>query len=151
MLFLVVIWDNQYVLGQRGLFSRAEITAMYDATRRRNYSAAGERFRKEHQRHRDWGLEQRHRKKLCDLYGSVEAAEAHFAERARAALAPAVPEPRVAEAEHPAQPAPRPLGAACPEPARGGGEPPSPAGPAGCTGRMPSPVGPTRRTGQTYG
>src|SRR3954452_15633138 len=106
MLFLVVIWDNQYVLGQRGLFSRAEITRMYDATRRRNYSAAGERFRKEHQRHRDWGLEQRHRKKLCDLYGSVEAAEAHSAERARAALAPAAPEPPVDEAEHPAPPVP---------------------------------------------
>src|SRR3954467_14162567 len=79
---------------------------MYDATRRRNYSAAGERFRKEHQRHRDWGLEQRHRKKLCDLYGSVEAAEAYFAERARAALAPASPEPPVEEAEPPAPPDP---------------------------------------------
>jgi hypothetical protein len=78
---------------------------MYDATRRRNYSPAGERFRKEHQRHRDWGLEQRHRKKLCDLYGSVEAAEAHFAERARAALAPKPPEPPAEHAECPAPPA----------------------------------------------
>ena len=96
------------------MFSRAEITAMYDATRRRNYSAAGERFRKEHQRHRDWGLEQRHRKKLCDLYGSVEAAEAYFAERARAALAPAAPEPLVAEAEHPAPSVPPAEQAECP-------------------------------------
>src|SRR3954447_9310747 len=79
---------------------------MYDATRRRNYSAAGGAFPKEHRRHRDWGLEQRHRKKLCDLYGSVEAAEAYFAERARAALAPAAPEPLVAEAKHPAPPDP---------------------------------------------
>src|SRR3954453_19325281 len=75
---------------------------MYDATRRRNYSPAGERFRKEHQRHRDWGLEQRHRKKLCDLYGSVEAAEAYFADRARAALAPASPDTLVAEPDPPA-------------------------------------------------
>src|SRR3954468_24484298 len=72
---------------------------MYDATRRCNYSAAGERFRKEHQRHRDWGLEQRHRKKLCDLYGSIEAAEAYFAERARAALAPKPPDPPAGQAQ----------------------------------------------------
>src|SRR3954470_5754755 len=114
MLFSVVGWDNEYVLGQRELFSRAEITAMYDATRRRNYSPAGERFRKEHQRHRDWGLEQRHRKKLCDLYGSVEAAEAYFAERARAALAPAPLEPVVAQAEPPAPPDPPVEQAECP-------------------------------------
>src|SRR3954452_22533806 len=87
---------------------------MYDATRRRNYSPAGERFRKEHQRHRDWGLEQRHRKKLCDLYGSVEAAEACFAERARAALAPAAPEPLVEQSELSAPPVPPVEQAECP-------------------------------------
>src|SRR3954468_16175637 len=79
---------------------------MYDATRRRNYSPAGERFRKEHQRHRDWGLKQRHAKKLCDLYGSVEAAEAYFAQRAREALAPRSPEPAVQQVECPGPPVP---------------------------------------------
>src|SRR3954453_20345362 len=74
---------------------------MYDATRRRNYSPAGERFRKEHKRHRDWGLEQRHRKKLCDLYGSVEAAEAYFARRAREACTPRPSEPRAEQVECP--------------------------------------------------
>src|SRR3954451_21964875 len=101
MLFSVVGWDNEYVLGQRELFSRAEITAMYDATRRRNYSPAGEQFRKEHKRHRDWGLEQRHRKKLCDLYGSVEAAEAYFARRAREACTPRPSEPPAEQVECP--------------------------------------------------
>ncbi|WP_426503576.1 hypothetical protein ACPPVO_38955 [Dactylosporangium sp. McL0621] len=100
-MFFVAVWDNRYVLGQRGLFSRAEITAMYDVTRRRNYSPAGEKFRKEHKRHRDWGLAQRYDKKLRDKFGSVEAADAYFEERAREALAPMPPESLAEQAECP--------------------------------------------------
>ncbi|TDO41025.1 hypothetical protein C8E87_4751 [Paractinoplanes brasiliensis] len=40
---------------------------MRDRTRRRNYSAAGEEFRREHQRRREWGLRQRHARKLSRL------------------------------------------------------------------------------------
>jgi hypothetical protein len=54
---------------------------MRDPTKRRNYSAEGEEFRREHAEHRDWGLEQRHARKLRLLYGSVEAAWAAFDER----------------------------------------------------------------------
>lgn len=49
---------------QLSLFSRAEISSMRDRTRRRNYSAGGEEFRREHARRRAWGLQQRHARKL---------------------------------------------------------------------------------------
>ncbi|WP_433833546.1 hypothetical protein ACQP2E_19155 [Actinoplanes sp. CA-015351] len=38
-----------------------------DRTLRRNYSAATEEFRREHERHRSWGLAQRHARKLRRL------------------------------------------------------------------------------------
>jgi outer membrane biosynthesis protein TonB len=59
-------WDNLSV-GQMSLFGRAELTAMRDTTRRRNYSPRNEAFRREHKRHRDWGLTQRHAEKLRQL------------------------------------------------------------------------------------
>ena len=37
---------------------------MRDRTRRRNYSVAAEEFRREHERHRAWGLQRRHAEKL---------------------------------------------------------------------------------------
>ena len=51
---------NNLVVGQIGLFTRAELATMRDTTRRRNYSAEAEQFRREHERHREWGLAQRH-------------------------------------------------------------------------------------------
>ncbi|WP_220091537.1 hypothetical protein, partial [Actinoplanes lutulentus] len=35
-----------------------------DRTLRRNYSVAAEEFRREHERHRSWGLAQRHARRL---------------------------------------------------------------------------------------
>jgi hypothetical protein len=63
------------------LFTRAEIATMRDRTRRRNYSAEAEEFRREHARHREWGLAQRHARKLSRLYGSTANAAATFQRR----------------------------------------------------------------------
>src|SRR5690349_23852732 len=54
-------------VAQLSLFSRSEIAGMRDRTARRNYSAAAEEFRREHERHRQWGLAQRHGEKLRRL------------------------------------------------------------------------------------
>jgi hypothetical protein len=43
---------------------------MRDRTAARNYSPAGEEFRREHQRHRDWGLTQRHAERLRRVRGA---------------------------------------------------------------------------------
>ena len=72
-----MVRDNLWV-GQIGLFARAELATMRDRTRRRNYSAEAEEFRREHARHREWGLTQRHARKLSRLYGSTANAVAVF-------------------------------------------------------------------------
>jgi hypothetical protein len=50
-------------MGQLGLFSAAQLAVMRDPTARRNYSAEAEEFRREHKRHRDWGLKRRYAEK----------------------------------------------------------------------------------------
>ncbi|MBB2943166.1 hypothetical protein FB565_002879 [Actinoplanes lutulentus] len=64
--------------GQRGLFSRAELATMRDRTAARNYSAAKDEFRRQHERHRAWGLTQRHAERLrrLDAARAAHAAEA---------------------------------------------------------------------------
>jgi hypothetical protein len=47
---------------------------MRDPTKARNFSPSGERFRRDHARRREWGLRQRHARKLGELYGGVSAA-----------------------------------------------------------------------------
>jgi hypothetical protein len=42
---------------------------MRDRTKSRRYSPAKEAFRREHERHRAWGLAQRHSRKLRELHG----------------------------------------------------------------------------------
>jgi hypothetical protein len=49
---------------QLELFTTAELAAMRDRTRSRRYSPANEQFRREHARHRAWGLARRHAEKL---------------------------------------------------------------------------------------
>ncbi len=49
------------------LFSRSELASMRDRARARNYSAEGERFRRDHARHRDWGLVQRNGLRMMQL------------------------------------------------------------------------------------
>jgi hypothetical protein len=64
---------------------------MRDRTRRRNYSAEAEQFRRDHQRHRAWGLQQRQDRKLSLAYGSTAAAWAEFQRRADEATSPSTP------------------------------------------------------------
>jgi hypothetical protein len=49
---------------QLQLFSQAALAEMRDRTAARNYSPAREEFRREHARHRAWGLTQRHGERL---------------------------------------------------------------------------------------
>src|SRR3954447_17469271 len=53
---------------QLQLFNTAELAAMRDRTRSRRYSPAGEQFRREHARRRDFGLARRHAEKLRRLH-----------------------------------------------------------------------------------
>jgi hypothetical protein len=56
-------WDNS-CMRQLALFTVAELSAMRDRSRSRRYSPANEQFRREHARHRAWGLARRHAEKL---------------------------------------------------------------------------------------
>ena len=49
---------------QLQLFTTAELATMRDRTRSRRYSPAKEQFRREHERHRAWGLKRRHAGRL---------------------------------------------------------------------------------------
>jgi len=124
-------WDH-LCMGQQQLFSRSEIAAMRDPTRGRNSCAANVEFRREHERDRAYGLARRHASKLRRLYGSVAAAEAVFAERAAAALAPGVDGTPPCE---PAGPATEPVSAVeqveCAEAAENSAESDSPDNPRG--------------------
>jgi hypothetical protein len=51
------------------------LATMRDTTKRRNYSAEAEEFRREHQRHRVWGMTQRHARKLRSIYGHIPSDE----------------------------------------------------------------------------
>ena len=78
-------------MGQIGLFTRAEVAAMRDRSRRRNYSVEAEEFRRDHERRREWGVAQRHARKLTRLYGSTADAAAAFQRRADELTCPSVP------------------------------------------------------------
>ncbi|MEU4242299.1 hypothetical protein [Actinoplanes sp. NPDC026619] len=54
---------------QLQLLTNSELAAMRDRTKARNYSAAADEFRREHARHRHWGLARRHAQKLCRSHG----------------------------------------------------------------------------------
>ncbi|BCY14033.1 hypothetical protein L3i22_091210 [Actinoplanes sp. L3-i22] len=73
---------------QLPLFKRSEIAGMRHRTASRNYSAARDEFRREHERHRAWGLKRRHAERLRQI-------------RERDAAPPAAPNP-------PLDPAPGP-------------------------------------------
>jgi hypothetical protein len=54
-------------MGQPGLFSRSQSATMRDRTKLRNYSPEADKFRRDHKRHRDWGLTQRHARRLRQI------------------------------------------------------------------------------------
>jgi hypothetical protein len=61
---------------QLQFFTAAQMAVMRDRTARKNYSAEAEEFRREHARHREWGLVQRHGEKLRRLRNSRRDAQA---------------------------------------------------------------------------
>ncbi|GAA3297416.1 hypothetical protein GCM10020218_082760 [Dactylosporangium vinaceum] len=76
---------------------------MRDRTRVRNYSPANEEFRREHARHRDWGLAQRHAAKLRRLRDRAIQAPA-TAPTPQLTLAPVTPATTTTTAIAPAAP-----------------------------------------------
>uniref|UniRef100_UPI001C84FD5B hypothetical protein n=1 Tax=Paractinoplanes polyasparticus TaxID=2856853 RepID=UPI001C84FD5B len=60
---------------QLQLFNTVELAKMRDRTKARNWSPAGDEFRREHERHRAWGLQQRHAAKAAYLRRARRAAE----------------------------------------------------------------------------
>ena len=52
---------------QLELFTRSELASMRDRTSCRNYSPERDQFRRDHERHRAWGLTQRHGRRLMHL------------------------------------------------------------------------------------
>jgi hypothetical protein len=99
--------DNCRV-GQISLFTVAETASMRDITKRRNYSAEAERFRREQAGRRAWGLTQRHARKMSRLHGSVAAAWESYRNRADELLGSAVPAIGVGETGLPTPGTPEP-------------------------------------------
>jgi hypothetical protein len=56
---------------QLQFFTTAELTVMRDRTRSRNHCPERDQFRREHERHRAWGLTQRHARKLRRRHGGT--------------------------------------------------------------------------------
>ncbi|WP_218855228.1 hypothetical protein, partial [Paractinoplanes atraurantiacus] len=59
------------IRGQIQLFSQTQISPWRDPTRRRNYSAGEEEFRRDHHERRQYGLIQRHTRKWRSLHGDT--------------------------------------------------------------------------------
>jgi hypothetical protein len=56
-------WDNR-IMRQLQLFTTADLAKMRDRTASRNYSPERDEFRRDHERHRSWGLARRHADRL---------------------------------------------------------------------------------------
>src|SRR6185436_3208557 len=61
------ILRKNYRMRQLQLFNSSQLAQMRDRTASRNYSPERDEFRREHQRHRDWGLERRYARKRQHL------------------------------------------------------------------------------------
>jgi hypothetical protein len=100
---------------QGQLFTTAHLASMRDRTKRRNYSPEAEQFRREQDERRSWGLQQRHARTLCHLYGSTANAAAAYQRRVDEALStPAEPTETLTSTPAPATPAPATPAAAVP-------------------------------------
>src|SRR4051812_25894485 len=104
---------------QLQFFTTAELAKMRDRTASRSYSPAAEEFRREHERHREWGLKRRHANRLRHLRdisrdqpGEGPAGDSQARVRpVPPAAAAAVPRavPTAVAAEVPAAPTPVPV------------------------------------------
>jgi hypothetical protein len=59
--------DNCF-MRQLSMFTRAQVAGMRDRTASRNHSPGRDQFRREHERHRAWGLARRHAERLRRLH-----------------------------------------------------------------------------------
>jgi hypothetical protein len=66
---------------------------MRDRTASRSYSPAAEEFRREHERHRDWGLAQRHARRQRQLHDKAVGSQPPGTTDARRATSPPAPSP----------------------------------------------------------
>ena len=105
---------------QLQLFTTAQLAAMCDRTASRNYSPERDAFRREHERHRTWGLAQRHSERLrrardrdCD-----RGAAGTDTDPTRRGIPAPAPTPGPAAAPAPAR-TPRPARAPARDPAQG--------------------------------
>jgi hypothetical protein len=124
-------------MGQPGLLSRSQLAAMRDRTTLRNYSPEADRFRRDHKRHRDWGLTQRHARRLRQIRGRLDGSRTPSTagnprpDRARPPSGPlgdgppqpeqvdlTAPTPRPTRREQPRNTGPDQAGASSPSPAR---------------------------------
>ena len=126
-----VVWGCGTIVDMRQLqlFTPAVLVEMRDRTAARNYSPVREEFRREHARHRAWGLIQRHGERLRRQRGQSCAHDpAPRGEQVAADLTPPVHESQPAQPEHGSHndhtQTPRPATPARPAPAR---VPPHPA------------------------
>jgi hypothetical protein len=106
---------------QLQLFSSTELAGMRDRTAARNYSPEREEFRREHARHRAWGLIQRHNTRLRRLHGSSSAspaADAHDNRRQETAYGGGyIPVSPIDHSASPSAPVPGPARTSAPAPA----------------------------------
>ena len=84
---------------QLQLFTRAALAEMRDRTAARNYSPAREQFRREHTRHRTWGLIQRHGQRLARQHR--KSCTHDPAPRSQQETAPATPPAQNSQPTHP--------------------------------------------------
>src|SRR5690349_8407126 len=91
-------------MAQLQLFSKKELAAMRDRTRSRHYSPAGEEFRREHERHRAWGLARRHAEKLRRAHAGTPPPTTAGHDREGPAEGPVPSEPQATVPEQKAHP-----------------------------------------------
>lgn len=77
---------------------------MRDRTASRHYSAAGEEFRREHQRHRAWGKRHGHIHRLRELRGCSYAEAAAVVDGVHRAIPPQAPQPTPRSGTQPTPP-----------------------------------------------
>jgi hypothetical protein len=143
--------DNLRVrVRQLQFFTSAQMAVMRDRTARQNYSAEAEEFRREHARHREWGLVQRHGEKLRRLRNSRRDSQAASMAEGQGDAHPACPEPALLEQQ--VRPTPAAGAATGREVSRRRGRRNTPPGPArqrprGRTGPSRPTTAETDRTG----
>ena len=86
-------------MAQLEFFSRSQLSSWRDRTASRNYSPDRDQFRREHQRHREWGLRQRHGRRAMYLRIHGDIAPPADRDTSDRAVEPLTPAPETAGSE----------------------------------------------------